>query len=410
MAINGGHKKTVLMIGCFDTKGEDFTYLHSCLERQGLSIISLNIGVRESTCQFKVDIGAAEVARKADTTLVRLIDADDRGLVVQKMGLGASKIISDLVREDKFQGAIGMGGGGGTYMILSAMQSIPFGIPKLCLSTVATKDLSRQVGIKDITLMPSVVDVAGLNRISIRLIAQAAGAISGMINTEQDESIESKKTIAISMFGNTTPCVDQCTALLKEKGYEVLAFHSVGIGGKTMESLIKEGFIDAVLDVTTTELADELCEGICSAGPDRLTAASQVGIPQVVAPGCLDMVNYGHMDTVPERYKSRLLYSWAPDVTLMRTNEDENIILGKNIANKLNGSQGKVAVLLPLKGISIVSAEGGIFYAPQTDEILFDSIKEHIQDSIPVVEIDSNINDEVFAERAVHTLLDMMGE
>ena len=401
-------RNTILMIGCFDTKAEDFAYLHSCLKQNGLHVISINTGVRGSTDQFPVDITADDVANQADTSLEDLRDSNDRGLVVEKMGLGARKIIAELAREGKIHGAIGMGGGGGTYITLAAMQSIPFGIPKLCLSTVATKDLSRQIGVKDITLMPSVVDVAGLNKISRLLILQAAGAISGMMGVKSTAQFDSKGTIAISMFGNTTPCVDKCTAILREKSYEVLAFHSVGTGGRTMEYLIEEGHIDAVLDITTTELADELCEGICTAGPTRLTAASKMSIPQVVVPGCIDMVNYGHKDTVPEKYKSRLLYSWAPDVTLMRTNEEENKVLGEIIAKKLNKSQGHVAVLLPLKGISIISVKGGIFHAPQSDKVLFDSIKKHLKNSIPILEVDNNINDEAFAERAVHTLLEMM--
>ena len=257
-----------------------------------------------------------------------LVDTKDRSLVVTKMGQGAAKIIAQLLIEGKVDGAIGMGGGGGTYIALAAMQAIPVGIPKLCLSTMAVKDLSRQVGTKDILLMPSIVDVAGLNSISRLLIKQAAGAINGMVAVDRTPPTDSRGSIAISMFGNTTPCVEQCIALLKEQGYEALAFHAVGVGGLTMEALITDGFFDAVLDLTTTELADDLCDGVCSAGPDRLTAAGKAGIPQVVAPGCLDMVNYGHLDTVPERYQARQLYSWAPDVTLMRTDEAENRTLG----------------------------------------------------------------------------------
>lgn len=403
------NQPSVLMIGCFDTKAEDFTYLYQCLSKLGLQIITLNTGVRGSTDAFPVDIDAAEVASQTDWTIEQLLTKNDRGIVVEKMGEGAAKIIAKLVATGKIQGAIGMGGGGGTYIVLSAMQTIPIGMPKLCLSTVAAKDLSRQVGTKDIVLMPSVVDVAGLNSVSRLLISQAAGAINGMIQTETITETAKVGSIAISMFGNTTLCVEHCTKLLKAKGYEVLAFHSVGTGGRMMESLIQEGFFDGVLDITTTELADDLCDGICSAGPERMTAAAQKGIPQVVVPGCLDMVNYGHLDTVPERYQNRNLYSWAPDVTLMRTNVKENKILGKSMANKLNLSKGKVAVLLPLKGISIVSSEGGVFYEPATDQVLFDTIKHHLNPSIPIIEMEANINAEIFAKKAVDLLMELMG-
>lgn len=401
-------RPTVVMLGCFDTKGEDFRYLRSCLLELGAAVISINTGVRGTTDDFPVDIEAEEVAKETDSSLIALRASDDRGLVVEKMGQGAAKIIASLVSRGKLDGAIGMGGGGGTYIALAAMQAIPIGIPKLCLSTVATKDLSRQVGTRDITLMPSVVDVAGLNRISSMLISQAAGALYGMTKAAKAPAKPTAGTIAVSMFGNTTACVDQCTELLKKEGYEVLAFHAVGTGGRTMETLIREGFFDGVLDITTTELADELCDGICSAGPDRLTAAAQMEIPQVVVPGCLDMVNYGHLDTVPERFKSRQLYSWAPDVTLMRTNEEENRKLGRSIAQKLNTSKNQVAILLPLKGISKVSSEGGVFYAPSVDRILFDAIKEQADPSIPIKEIDADINDPQFAQLAVNTLLEML--
>lgn len=400
--------KTVLMLGCFDSKTEDFNYLHSCLTTMGVKVLSLNTGVFESNTSFPIAITAEETAQQAGSSLADLRSRNDRGLVVEKMGEGAFQIISSLVAEKKIDAAIGMGGGGGTYIALSAMQAIPIGIPKVCLSTVATKDLSRQVGTKDIVLMPSIVDVAGLNKISSLLIAQAAGALIGMMNAPRVTEQTTNGTIAISMFGNTTACVQECTRLLKEQGYEVLAFHAVGSGGKAMEDLIHEGFFDGVLDLTTTELADDLCDGICSAGPDRLTAAASMGIPQVVAPGCLDMVNYGHLDTVPKRFQSRQLYSWAPDVTLMRTDETENRTLGTSLATKLNASKGKAALLIPLQGISIVSSKGGVFHAPDTDQILFESIKATLRPDIPVEELDVEINDPTFAKRAVDMLLDMI--
>lgn len=402
--------KTVVMLGCFDTKGEDFMYLRSCLLEQGVEVISINTGVLGTTNRFPVDFEAEEVAASAETDLSALREAGDRGQAIQKMGEGAAYIIKKLLSQGKIDGAIGMGGGGGTYIALLAMQPIPFGIPKLCLSTLATKDLSRHIGSKDITLMPSVVDVAGLNSISRAIISQASGAICGMINSDIKEQDKTSGSVAISIFGNTTACVDKCSEILKTKAYEVLTFHAVGVGGRTMESLILEGCFDAVLDITTTELADDLCEGICSAGPDRLTAAAQMGIPQVVVPGCLDMVNFGHVDSVPERYRSRQLYSWAPDVTLMRTNEEENRILGTRLAEKLNNSKGEVAILLPLRGISKISGEGGVFHNPEIDQVLFDAIKEHANSSVKVIEIDANINDVIFAEQSVNVLLDMIAK
>jgi uncharacterized protein (UPF0261 family) len=403
-----GLNQSIIMVGCFDTKGEDFSYLHKCLVDQGQGVISINTGVMDSRADFSIDFNADTVAKFAGTNLKKIKDSGDRGKAVELMGRGAAKIIATLVSENKIKGAIGMGGGGGTYIALSAMQGIPLGIPKLCLTTIASKDLTLQMGTKDITLMPSIVDVAGLNSISRLLIKQAASAIGGMVSVAIEDKEKPKGSVAISMFGNTTKCVDKCTALLNKEGYEVLSFHATGNGGRTMESLIREGCFDALLDVTTTELADYLCGGICSAGEERMNAAGEMGIPQVVVPGCLDMVNFAELDSVPQKYKSRQLYSWAPDVTLMRTNEKENAQLGEMMANKINKSTGSVSVLLPNKGISVVDSEGGIFYRPDYDRILFDAIKRNTKKEIPVKEFELNINDEEFARNLVKTLLAMI--
>lgn len=396
------------MLGCFDTKDEDFAFLRECILAQGEKIITVNTGVMGSTTAFPVDYEAEMVADHAGYALADIRAKGDRGKAVEIMGAGAAKLVAQLVAEQKIKAAVGMGGGGGTYIALSAMQGIPLGIPKLCLSTVATKDLSRQTGNKDITLMPSIVDVAGLNSISRLLIRQAAAAICAMSNVPDTKEKDTRGSIAITMFGNTSACVDQCSELLREQGYEVLAFHATGVGGKTMEALIREGVFDAVLDVTTTELADDLCGGICSAGPERLTAAGEMGIPQVVVPGCLDMVNFAQVDTVPEKYRDRHLYSWAPDVTLLRTNEAENRILGERLATKLNRSRAEAVVVLPNKGISQVDAEGGVFYDPAADRALFTSIREHIDNNIPVIELEAHINDREFSRQLVQTLLALL--
>lgn len=400
--------KSIVMLGCFDTKGEDFSYLLKSLKALGQQVITINTGVMETSVDFPIDVDQDAVAEASGTSLEAIRKSNDRGRAVELMGKGAASILANLVVKDKINGVIGMGGGGGTYIILEAMQAVPLGIPKFCLSTVVAKDLSRQIGVKDITLMSSVVDVAGLNSISRLLIRQAASAITAMSDTKVDDAEETKRNIAISMFGNTTKCVDKCTELLRAKGYEVMAFHATGVGGSTMESLIREGVFDAVLDVTTTELADELCGGILSAGPDRLTAATEMGIPQIVVPGCLDMVNFAQMDTLPEQYRSRQLYSWAPDVTLMRTNVRENETLGKQLVDKLIGAKAPVEILLPLKGISQIDSEGDIFYDPEADSALFGAIKESADGHVPVMEVDAHINDAAFAKALVERLLKLM--
>ncbi|MBE9463505.1 Tm-1-like ATP-binding domain-containing protein [Dyadobacter subterraneus] len=402
--------KNILMLGCFDTKGEVFAYLRNCILALGENVISINTGVMGTTNLFPVDFESDVVALQGGSEIFSLRKLGDRGHAMDVMGKGAAEIVKILIAEGKLKAAIGMGGGGGTYITLSAMQQIPFGIPKLCLTTIAAKDLSRQIGHKDITLVPSVVDVAGLNIIIKVLISQSAAAICAMANISADPENAAVKRIAISMFGNTTACVDKCTELLTKEGYEVLAFHATGIGGRTMEALIREGYFDAVLDVTTTELADDLCGGICSAGPERLLAAGEMNLPQVVAPGCLDMVNFGHADSVPEKYKDRFFYSWAPDVTLMRTSIEENRILGKQLIEKLNKSASPVSVVLPLKGISQIDSAGGIFYKPENDQALFDSIKNHAAGHINIIESDAHINDNSFAEILVKTLIETINK
>ncbi|REG88678.1 uncharacterized protein (UPF0261 family) [Algoriphagus antarcticus] len=394
------------MLGCFDTKEENFNFLRQCIVSNGDNVIAMNTGVMGSTSFFPVDFESDLVAMEGGQTIEALRQMGDRGFAVEVMGRGARKMVTKLMTQGKIKAVIGMGGGGGTYIALAAMQELPLGFPKLCISTLAAKDVTRQVGMKDILLMPSVVDVAGLNSISRPIMRNAAAAVCGMgrVNLEVDD--KNFGTIAISMFGNTTACVDQCTKSLEAKGYEVMAFHANGLGGNAMETLIREGCFDGVLDITTTELADELCGGICSAGPGRLSAAVEMGIPQVVVPGCLDMVNFAHLDTVPGQYKARQLYSWAPDVTLMRTDGQENIQLAKMIAEKLNFSVVPVTVLLPLKGLSQIDSEGGIFYQPKINRVLFDSLKQQLKDHVKVVEMDAHINETLFSESAVDSLLE----
>lgn len=400
--------KAILILGCFDTKGDVFSYLRDCIIARGEPVVAVNTGIFGTTQAFPVDFEADVVAAAAGHDIADLRRDRDRGKAVDVMGRGASQLVSKLYAEGKIKAVAGMGGGGGTYIALSAMQGIPFGVPKVCLTTLATKDLSRQIGDKDIMLIPSVVDVAGTNHILRHLVAQAAAAVCAMANVEAADSGMKARSIAISMFGNTTPCVDKCTELLVKAGYEVLAFHATGVGGKTMESLIREGCFDAVLDITTTELADDLCGGICSAGPDRLTAAAEMGIPQVVVPGCIDMVNFAHLDTVPQAFTGRHLYSWAPDVTLMRTDERENAILGERLAHKVSRSPVPAVIVLPLKGISQIASEGGIFHDPAADEALFAAIRANVSGNVSVTDSDTHINDTAFAHLLVETLLGLI--
>jgi len=288
------------------------------------------------------------------------------------------------------------------------MRTLPIGFPKVMISTAASGDTRPYVGTKDINMFPSVVDVAGINRISRQIFARAVGAICGMVESEVGKPKEEKPIIAASMFGNTTLCVDRCRELLTEKGYEVLVFHATGTGGMTMESLVEDGLVDAVLDITTTEWADELCGGVFSAGDTRLDAPGKVGIPHLIVPGCVDMVNFGPKDTIPNKYAGRLFYEWNPSVTLMRTTPQENAEMGRIFAEKANAAKGPVAFLIPLKGVSMLDSQGQLFWSPEADSAMFDAIKTHVRKNINVVELDVNINDTIFADKAVEMLLEII--
>jgi uncharacterized protein (UPF0261 family) len=400
--------KTVVITGSLDTKGREFAFLKELIEKEGLQTLVVDFGVMGKPF-FNPDISRDEVAKVGGGNLSALASGDHKDEAMNVMAAGLTLIVGHLYEQGKLDGIIGMGGGGGTSLTTAAMRSLPMGVPKVMVSTLGGGDVSAYAGTRDITFMPSIVDVAGINRISRAIFTNAAGAIAGMVKMDRP-ILEEKPLIATSMFGNTTLAVERARSLLEACGYEVLVFHATGIGGRTMESLIADGFITASLDITTTELADEVCGGVLSAGPERCMAASQAGIPAVLVPGCVDMANFWGMDTVPEMYRSRKLYQWNPNITLMRTNLEENIRIGEMIAKAANSATTSVAVLIPLKGVSQLDSPGGAFWDPQADRACFEAIKRNLKQNIPVIELDNNINDPEFADRAAETLLDMLGK
>ena len=402
--------KTILMIGAFDTKGPEYAFLRERILAAGCKVITLNTGVLGSTDLFAVDVEAEEVAKAGGGDLGALREKQDRGEAMKVMCAGAAAAAKDLYERGRFDGIIGMGGTGGTTVVTSAMRALPVGAAKVCVSTAASGDTSAYVGTKDVTMIPSIVDVAGVNRISRIIFARAAGAICGMVAQDVAPAGEEKPIIAASMFGNTTECVDACREALSAKGYEVLVFHATGTGGRTMESLVREGLVDAVLDITTTEWADTVCGGVFDAGADRLRAAGEMGTPHLIVPGCVDMANFGGPETVPAKYKDagRTFYEWNPSVTLMRTNVEENRKMGEAFAAKANAAKGPVAFLIPLKGVSILDGDGEMFCDRDADAAMFDAIKANLKDGIGVVEMDININDPEFAAKAVEMMLELI--
>ena len=401
---------TILLIGAFDTKGEEYAFVKNIICARGHETLGLHTGVFDADQSMHVDVSNGDVAQAGGKPIDQLQEKQDRGEAMKVMSDGAAVITRQLYDQGRFDGVIGLGGTGGTSVITAGMQSLPIGVPKVMVSTAASGDTSSYVGTRDITMIPSVVDVAGVNRISRPIFTRAAGAICGMVETEPEPSSDEKPIIAASMFGNTTECVDRCREALTEKGYEVLVFHATGTGGKTMESLIDDGLVEAVLDITTTEWADEICDGVFSAGPKRRDAPGKACIPHLIVPGCIDMANSGPRDTVPARYNDRLLYEWNPSVTLMRTNADENRRMGEIFAEKANASTAPIAILIPLQGVSILDGDGEMFCDREADQAMFDALKAGLRDDIDVVELDANINDESFSTKAVEMMLELIGK
>lgn len=398
--------KTVAVAGTFDTKAKEFQYVISLLEKKGIRAYTIHTGVFEP--KFKPDVSNEEIAERAGTDIVSLATGRDRALATETLSRGMELLLPELYQKGKFDGILSMGGSGGTSLVTPAMRALPLGVPKVMVSTMASGNVEQYVGTSDIVMMPSIVDVAGLNEISTMVFSNAVNAVAGMVNGEKAEEKEKKPLVAATMFGVTTPCVDAAKAYLEDHGYEVLVFHATGTGGKAMETLVRNGFIQGVLDMTTTELCDELVGGVLSAGPNRLTAAGEKKVPQVVSVGAMDMVNFGPPDTVPSKFSDRKFYQHNPTVTLMRTTEEENQELGKILAEKLNKAKGKTAVYLPLKGVSGIDTKDAPFYGEKEDKALFDAIRKNIAPTVEITELDFDINDPEFAEAAAQKLIDYM--
>lgn len=406
MTVRNFMQKTILLIGTFDTKGEEFSFVRDLIEANGDKVLMMNVGVLEDP-PFEPDIPAEEVAIAASSSLEKLRQGANRTESFDVMTQGAKKLTHLLYEKGEFDGVLSLGGGSGTAMATAAMRELPLGVPKVMVSSLASGDVSSYVDISDITFMHSVADISGLNRISRMVLNNAVGAICGMIHQEKS-SQNNKPLLAATMFGVTTPCVTAVRKRLEEADYEVVVFHATGTGGRTMEAMIREGHIAGVADITTTEWCDEVVGGVLSAGADRLDAAAEMGIPQVVSCGALDMVNFLAYDTVPETFKSRNLHRHTSNVTLMRTTADECREIGKRIAEKLNRAKSPTVLMLPLKGVSKIDREGEPFFDPDADKALFDSLKTHANDSVIIKEFDLHINDPAFAEAVAEQMINFL--
>lgn len=401
--------KTVALVGTFDSKGTEYQYIKELLEKLDLNVFTIHTGVFESA--FVPDVDVAEIAAEADEDIASIRKRNDRAYATEVLSRGLKRLLPKLFAKGLFDGVLSFGGTGGTSLVAPGMGQLPIGIPKLIVSTVASGDTSVYVGTSDIMMMPSIVDVSGLNKISKRIFGNAVSAMAGLLNYRFETEEDERPLVAATMFGVTTPAVNFAREYLEQNGYEVLVFHATGIGGRTMESLVSDGYFAGVLDLTTTEWADELVGGILNAGEHRLEAASLAKIPQVVSLGAMDMVNFGPFDTVPDQFKNRNFYKHNPTVTLMRTTVEENEKLGKIIASKLNLAKSETILVIPNGGFSAIDVQTGPFYCPEADKALIDSIKKHLtNENVKLIEKEHAINDKAFAEFSAQQLINLMNE
>lgn len=401
--------KTIACVGTFDSKGKEFAFVQEVLHSLNINTLMIHTGVFDAT--IKVDIDNDDVFAAAGANKQEIVAKKDRALATEALAKGVEILLPQLFAAGKFDGVISLGGSGGTAIATPGMRALPIGVPKLMVSTVASGNVSQYVGTSDVIMIPSIVDVSGLNAISTTILKNAAFAVAGMVNYAFEVAHEERPLVAATMFGVTTPAVETAKAYLEDHGYEVLVFHATGTGGKTMEALIESGYFKGVLDLTTTEWCDELVGGVLNAGPNRLEAASKTKTPQVVSLGACDMVNFGPMASVPKEFEGRNFYKHNPTVTLMRTTLEENRLLGKIIAEKLNLATEKTALFIPLLGVSMIDNVGQPFYGPEEDAMLFKTLRENVNPSkVKVIELNNHVNDDDFALAMAKQLIEYMEE
>lgn len=414
--------KTVLLIGTLDTKGKEYQYVREKLEAEGIRSLLMDVSCKGFDPEFSSDIQCKEVARTAKTDFDS-VSQMERVPAQKAMTEGAIKLSEELFRQGKFHGIMALGGSNGTAIACAVMQRFPVGMPKLMVSTMASGDVRGYVGWKDIVMFHPVGDIS-LNGMTRKIFSNAARAIAGMLKEEKSAAEARKVQIALTVFGVVQPCAERARSILEEKGYEVMLFHTSGTGGMALEELVKQGEIDAVLDISTTEVTDEVVGGVLTAGPHRLEAAGARGIPQVIIPGAIDLVNFKTPDTVPEKWKDRIFYRHTPHIMLMRTNVEESAILGRVFAEKLNQAKGPSLVLVPLEGFSAYDSPKGPkairldgspsplpWFWPEADRAFYSALKENLNVSrVGYQELSMHINESRFAEKAAEALEGMIPE
>ncbi len=403
--------KKIAIIATLDTKGPEVAYIKALIEKKGIKTYIIDSGIRGKPIDVEPNITRYEVAKAGGSTIKKLVKMN-RGLAVEVMVKGLSKIVPSLYKKNYFNGVFGVGGEEGTILATAAMKELPIGVPKLMISPVASGNYTFGpfIGTKDITIMHSVIDILGINEISKKIFNNAVGAIVGMVNAETDTKFKGTKLVAATMMGNTTPALMRIKRKLEEVGGEIVIFHSTGTGGPVMETLIKQEVFSIVLDYTPHEITDYLYDGHCSAGPDRMDAAGDMGIPQIIVPGCTDFIVFGTPYKFPEKYKERPFYPHNPNVSLVRTNEEEMRSVGEFMVEKIKKAKAPVTVFIPLKGLSMYCHPGEPIHNPKADHALFDVLRNGLTglEHVKLIEVDAHINVNIFADKVADELIKIL--
>jgi uncharacterized protein (UPF0261 family) len=400
-------EKTILLLGTMDTKGVEFGYAKEKITDKGHHTIVIDVGILGDPL-LKPDISREDVAQSAGSSLQEAIAQGKESVAIELMTKGAVSIVQNLYNSGKIDGILALGGSMGTSLATAVMRTLPIGMPKVMVSTMASSDVRPYVDNKDIVMIPSVADIVGLNRVTKRVLAIAAGAIVGMVTADTGPIRSDKPLIGLTLHGDLMPCMYACKSMLEKRGYEVVVFAAVGSGGKTLEELIEQDVINGTFDLVTHEIACHVFGGLCDAGSGRLEAAGRKGIPQLVVPGKADIISFSGRLGVPERFKGRKIWMHNPDLGVIRLNKEEMSLVAETMAQKLNKSVGPTAVIIPKHGLSAYGKGWEDFYDAEADLALFEILKKRLKPEIKVVEVDAHINDRLFAERATDVLDELM--
>ena len=402
-------EKVILCIGTLDSKGPELHYVKQLIDiKSNFKALVMDVGCLDEA-YFDADITAEEVAQAADTTIEEVRAINEAGPATEIMTAGAKKIARDLYRSGRFHGVISIGGGTGSAVASAVMQELPIGVPKFMLSSqkIVQAGIKKYVGTKDIVIMPSVADIAGLNRLTMDALNKAVGAITGIMEIAEPK-LPDRPLVFMTMTGLSTGCGLKVKSLLEDRGFEVAVFHTIGVGGETFEELVRNYPVKGIIELGLNEIGNELFGGLASAGPNRLEAAGEKGIPQIVTPGCIDIINFLAPETLPHRYRDRTICYHNPQATLPRLNAEELSQVARTMSRKLNLANGRVRILIPLRGFSSLDREGNIFYDPVADKAFIDSLKSSLRKAIEIQEIDAHINDSEFSEAVVNEFIDIM--